>query len=1198
MNDGEKMKEQVLALIYAGDFAQAEEKIKSFLQREPQNAELMGFLAGIYIEKQKFSLSQVWIQKALQTDSSYIFAYFLQARIYNEQCEWLKAIEKIKWMESVYQGRINDEILTLMYNLLGHIYAILGNAQLAAQYSLKASQCGVQFFQRIENYSNYLFNLNYIADTSDVFIFYEHQQYNQFFENIKQYTHEKEHAHKKIRLGYISPDFRHHVVCYFIYQLLKRYNKEHFEVICYSLGKPDHVTCHLKSLVDEWQDISYLSNQEAAERIYRDEIDILVDFSGHTKNNALPILAYKPAPIQISGIGYFNTTGLKAVDYFLTDIYVDPVGQNDELFTEKLLRLPHSHFCYTPPSFMPEVIGDAPFKRNGYITFGSFNHFTKTTDEVLRVWQKILSKVNGAKLVLKSKVFMHEDTKKNILDRLYRVGFTASQLDLRPETMPYLDEYNDIDIALDTFPYPGGGTSCEALYMGVPLISLAGNRHGSRFGYSLLKNIGLEECIAFSKEAYVQKAVDLASQPQRIAELRKNLRGQMQNSPLMDGVGYVQAIEEFYQRIWIDYLKQFLAEDESQLKLAAIRSMQTNRYYHVLSAADKILTVNPMSCEALHAKALAYMHLGCYDKSVSYVRKIIEINERYIGGYITLAYVYKKENLVKMEIELLETVIRLLDSIEPNEWSEQDKNAYAEAWSMLGSAYLLCGDIEKAMSCYQKSSTIEEDLNRKIQEYSNFLFASNYIASLSNKERLAIHCEYQKLFAEVKRYPHSFPQAKAKLRIGYISPDFHRHPVVYFSLAMFAHFNRDRFTVIGYYNGKPDGITTQIKELLTDWRQIDHLDADAAAKLINDDQIDLLIDLSGHTANSCLPILARKPAPIQLCGIGYFHSTGLAEVDYFIGDKYCDDANEQQNFIEKIIKLPNSHFCYCAGSLFPEISLLPSNKKDHITFGSFNNFAKVTDEVLIVWQQILRQVKNSRLILKSKGFSSQDVCDEVYRRLINVGIHVERVELRPFTEKHLQEYADIDIALDSFPYTGGATTCEALYMGVPVITLCGNRHGSKFGYSILKNIGLDDWIAYDKKEYIEKTVAFAKNLPLLEKIRKTLRKQMQESTLMNQQQYMKELENKYEEIWQIHIEKNRAKQIDEICSLWEKHQIEQAVEKAMDLYKLDSNHPLTTYTMGFVLYNIGEKEMAEKILKKDKSDDADIKQLLRQINQA
>jgi predicted O-linked N-acetylglucosamine transferase (SPINDLY family) len=340
---------------------------------------------------------------------------------------------------------------------------------------------------------------------------------------------------------------------YFYHQLLACYDKQQFSVTCYSLSSlEDNFTRHLKSVVDDWQDVSTKSYADAAEQIYEDEIDILVDLAGHSASNGLPVLAYKPAPVQLSGLGYVDTTGLAAVDYFLTDRYVDPVGDNDSCFTEKLLRLPNSQFCYTGRSDVSASQG-TPCRAKGFVVFASFNQYAKITDNMLKMWLEILMHVPNSQLLLKSQVFVSPSAITLAKERLQRIGYDLSRVLFAPATDTYMTEYLDVDIAFDTYPYPGGGTTCDALYMGTPVVTMYGRRHGSRFGYSILKNVGLEELAVEDESAYINKAVALASDWDLLDALHKNLRGRMMKSPLMDEKNYLIQVEQLYREIWQEY---------------------------------------------------------------------------------------------------------------------------------------------------------------------------------------------------------------------------------------------------------------------------------------------------------------------------------------------------------------------------------------------------------------------------------------------------------------------------------------------------------------------------------------------------------------------------------------------------------------------------------------------------------------------
>ena len=355
---------------------------------------------------------------------------------------------------------------------------------------------------------------------------------------------------RKLRIGYISPDFRLHAAAYFFMPLVRDFDAASFEVTCYARGKRDRVTSLFRQKGVRWKDISRLSARDAARLIERDGIDILVDLAGHTQGTGLPVLAYRPAPVQMTAIGYMATTGLRAVDYFLSDVYCSPWDMGARGFTENVLRMPRSHLCYAPVlRKMPKGAGDAPFVKNGCITFGSFNNFAKVSDDMLALWRGVLERMKGARLVIKSKICSIPAGRKIVEDRLRRFGIPLAQIELRPYSPDYLEQYRDIDIAFDTSPYTGGLTTCEALYMGVPVITKAGGTHGERFSTSILENAGLSQLVARGEMEYVRKALELAASPDILRRLHRDLRARMEASPLMDAKGYMRDLETIYREI-------------------------------------------------------------------------------------------------------------------------------------------------------------------------------------------------------------------------------------------------------------------------------------------------------------------------------------------------------------------------------------------------------------------------------------------------------------------------------------------------------------------------------------------------------------------------------------------------------------------------------------------------------------------------
>lgn len=355
---------------------------------------------------------------------------------------------------------------------------------------------------------------------------------------------------RRIRIGYISPDFRLHAAAYFFTPLLRDFDGKRFEVICYALGRRDRVTQFFKRHRVTWRDVSRLSAKDAARQIAKDKVDVLVDLSGHTQDTALPVLAHRPAPVQISAIGYMNTTGMQEVDYFLSDVYCAPYDMGTTGFTEKVLRLPHTHICYAPDfRDMPEPAAEPPCVKNGYVTFGSFNNFSKVSEEVLQLWRSILDRVPTAKLLIKSKIASIPSGREIVIAKCRAFGIDEERLIMEPYSEDYLECYAHVDIALDTFPYTGGVTTCEALYMGVPVITRAGTTHGARFSAGILQNAGLVQLISKGDLDYMRKAVELAGSVETIRKLRKTLRERLEKSRLMDGENYMRELEIIYDQL-------------------------------------------------------------------------------------------------------------------------------------------------------------------------------------------------------------------------------------------------------------------------------------------------------------------------------------------------------------------------------------------------------------------------------------------------------------------------------------------------------------------------------------------------------------------------------------------------------------------------------------------------------------------------
>lgn len=361
-------------------------------------------------------------------------------------------------------------------------------------------------------------------------------------------------ANRRLKIGYISPDFRRHACNFFIMPLFEKRNRKDFEIYCYAENqKADHITEKFKSLSDHWFVTDKLSNNEVCKKIRADGIDILIDLAGHCDRSRMDVMAKRPAPVSMTWLGTGNTTGLDRIDYFLADEGFVPTGE-EAGFSEKVWRLPNTFMCYRPDDIAPPP-SPSPFIKNGYITFGSLSRLIRFNDRVISVWSAILNRVPDARLLLHTFAFNDADTIDEFRLRFQEKGINPDRLDLVYHH-DYWQSYHALDIALDPFPHNCGTTTFETLWSGVPVINLKQRAPVGCFGRSILPHIGLEDCVTETEDAYIDKAVSLSSDKARLQSLRHNLRDQMRQSALCDEQGFIRDIEAAYRQIWLSWLKK------------------------------------------------------------------------------------------------------------------------------------------------------------------------------------------------------------------------------------------------------------------------------------------------------------------------------------------------------------------------------------------------------------------------------------------------------------------------------------------------------------------------------------------------------------------------------------------------------------------------------------------------------------------
>ncbi len=573
----------------AGDLPKAEAIYQQILSTEPNQPTALQLLGVIAHQVGKNEVAVEYITKAIKIKPDYAEAYGNLGAALRELGQFSNAVDcyrkaleiKPDYVEARNNmgnalkelGRLNDAIVCYRqaikikpdygeahYNM-GNTFQSLGQINEAIDCYQTALEIGKkQGIKLARINSNLLLGLNYYSGFSKEAIFTKHREWEK---NIGNPVLSREPAsadarqNTSLRVGYVSPDFRTHSVAYFFEPLLVSHDSKVVEVYCYyNNNDVDSTTQRLKDASDHWRSIINLSDEEVVSLIRQDHIDILVDLAGHTAKNRLPVFTYKPAPIQVTWLGYPNTTGLSNMDYRFTDDIADPVGEADQWCTEELIRLPNGFLCYEGDDqidFEPTL----PCRERGYVTFGSFNNVIKTNLEVIKLWAKLLKAVPGSHLLLKSNQLVDKEIELNFLELFEKQGIDKDRLEIYaglPEKKDHLALYSKIDIGLDPFPFNGVTTTCEALWMGVPTVTLLGDRHPGRVCASILNHIGLREFVAKDLESYVEIAVQYAKNPKRLAIIRQELRARMKVSKLCDQPTFARSIENAYKDMWDVYI--------------------------------------------------------------------------------------------------------------------------------------------------------------------------------------------------------------------------------------------------------------------------------------------------------------------------------------------------------------------------------------------------------------------------------------------------------------------------------------------------------------------------------------------------------------------------------------------------------------------------------------------------------------------
>lgn len=866
--------------------------------------------------------------------------------------------------------------------------------------------------------------LNYDPDARLDAVLAEHRRWGERFATpIAPPSHDP-NPERRLRIGYVSPDFRKHAVARFFEPLLEFRDRSRFEVVLYAEAPvADTVTTRLRSLADGWRSTWGRSAADVAQQVREDRIDLLIDLAGHTRNNRLDVFALRPAPVQITYLGYPNTTGLTTVDYRISDAILDPPGE-PTWTTEEVVRVPGGCWCFRPPDNAPEV-KPPPSRSTGRITFGSHHAPIKLSDSTLAVWARVLDAVPDSRLLL-FRHSLYPSVERELRRRLERFGVASERVELRrpnADEASYLAVYHDIDVLLDCWPFTGHTLTCEALWMGVPGVTLRGDRHAGRLSASVLTPLGLSDWIAESPEEYIDIARQACGDLDRLTRLRAELRNRIR-STLADGPAFMRRLEEVYRQLWRS------RQRDVGLSPAALNDLgntlrQQGKSADAADCYRRALTLDP-GLAAAHANLAAMLTDEGDDEAAR-------------RGY---REAYRLQPSPRF-LMLAETVLPVIyDSVEH-----------------------LRAAREQFLNGLQRLHEAGVQLDPTREIIPNHF----YLAYQGENDRDA-HAAIARL-ASVPDISLASSQS-GKVRIGFLSRYLRDHTIGRLNQGLITRLSRDRFEVTLLSLGNADDDLARRLRGTADRFMILPEHPTAARRTVAELGLDVLYYPEIGMDPLTYTLAFNRLAPVQCATWGHPVTSGLPAIDYFLSSVDLETDASEDHYTEKLVRLPRLGVWYER----PQ----PSEPMDRAALGlpergtlyacpqSLFKFHPEFDDLL---GGILRQDPAGVLVLLDGQWPSWTM--RLKRRFERTLTDVrDRIWFAPRLgrDRFLALLASVDVLLDPIHFGGGNTSYEGLAVGTPIVTLPSAFLRGRLTAAMYRQMGFLDLITADPAEYVARSV--------------------------------------------------------------------------------------------------------------------------------